>query len=89
VAHLWQTVDQNADPVRNNFIPKKLAFAMGASRAIDGYYFQNIHIKEIQNSSPDSSKGYSKIAHISGNQCKLIFPPNKFDKKCHRNGRFL
>jgi len=54
VAHLWQTVDRNADPVRNSFIPQKLAFAMGVSRAIDGYYFQSIHLKEMQPGRPNS-----------------------------------
>jgi len=60
IAHLWQTVDQNADPVRINFIPQKLAFAMGPTRAIHGYYFQNIRVKEIQNNGirpGASSKG--------------------------------
>jgi len=56
IAHLWQTVDQNVNPVRNNFIPKKLAFAMGASRAVHGYHFQTIYTREIQNSSPNSRK---------------------------------
>jgi len=56
MAHLWQTVDHNADPVRNSFIPRKLAFAMGVSRAVDGYYFQSIHIKEIQPGRPNSDK---------------------------------
>ncbi|CAB1075762.1 hypothetical protein D1AOALGA4SA_3573 [Olavius algarvensis Delta 1 endosymbiont] len=55
IAHLWQTVDHNADPVRNSLIPRKIAFAMGVSRAIDGYYFQSIHTKEIQPGSPDSA----------------------------------
>ena len=56
VVHLWQTVDQKASPVRNNFIPKKLAFAMGASRALHGYYFQSVRFKEIQSSNPDSRR---------------------------------
>ena len=46
VTHLWQTVDNNANPLKNAFIPKELAFAMGEAKAIDGYYFLNVYYRE-------------------------------------------
>jgi len=48
IAHLWQTVDKNADPVKSRFIPRELAFAMGKTRAFKGYYYLDIHYKGKQ-----------------------------------------
>jgi hypothetical protein len=42
VAHLWQWVDPRGTPVRLNLIPRRLAMAMGATMAVDGYYFVDI-----------------------------------------------
>jgi len=41
--HLWTSINRISDPVLINLIPKKLAFAMGASRAVNGYYFIDLH----------------------------------------------
>jgi len=46
LVHLWKTFDQSGEPVKVNLIPRKLAFAMGTTRAIDGYYFIDIRLKE-------------------------------------------
>ncbi|MGA1824580.1 MAG: DUF2950 family protein [bacterium] len=56
IVHLWQTVDKQAFPIKNRFIPKKVAFAMGKSRAMNGYYFLDIRLKESGNmhQSPQS-----------------------------------
>jgi len=43
--HLWTSVDKNNDPIPINLIPKKLAFAMGPSRAINGYYFIDLQAR--------------------------------------------
>ena len=48
LVHLWKTFDQNGEPVKVDLIPKKLAFAMGTTRTISGYYFLDIRSKEIE-----------------------------------------
>ena len=45
VAHLWQWVDPRGTPVRLNLIPRCLAMAMGATTAVDGYYFVDIRAR--------------------------------------------
>jgi len=47
VVHLWQTVDGDVRPVRTGLVPKELAFAMGRSGAIDGYYYADLHQLEL------------------------------------------
>ncbi|WP_419660789.1 hypothetical protein [Desulfosarcina variabilis] len=42
VPHLWQWVDPRGTPVRLDLIPRRLAMAMGATTAVDGYYFVDI-----------------------------------------------
>jgi hypothetical protein len=41
--HLWTSVNSKGEPVRIELIPKKLSFAMEAAKAIDGYYFIDLH----------------------------------------------
>lgn len=41
--HLWTSVSAAGDPVRVELIPKKLGFATEPARAIDGYYFVDLH----------------------------------------------
>ncbi|MCP3943248.1 MAG: DUF2950 domain-containing protein [Desulfobacteraceae bacterium] len=60
IVHLWQTVDKNAYPVKTNLIQKSLAFAMGESKAINGYFFKNIYFKKNQNSSINTSANNHK-----------------------------
>jgi len=45
LVHLWTSIDQNANPVNVNLLPKKLAFAMRRSYALDGYCYVDIHYK--------------------------------------------
>jgi len=49
IAHLWQSIDSNADPVKVNLLPRKLAFAMRRPYAIDGYIYVDIHYKGSKN----------------------------------------
>lgn len=46
LVHLWASIDQNANPVNVNLIPKKLAFAMRRPYALDGYCYVDIHYKD-------------------------------------------
>jgi cation diffusion facilitator CzcD-associated flavoprotein CzcO len=41
--HLWRSVGLNGDPINVNLIPKKLAFAIESSRALNTYYFTDLH----------------------------------------------
>jgi hypothetical protein len=41
--HLWTSVSPKGEPIRIGLIPKKLAYAMEAAKAIDGYYFIDLH----------------------------------------------
>jgi len=41
--HLWTSVSLSSDPISVNLIHRKLAFASETSRAIDGYYFVDLH----------------------------------------------
>lgn len=43
LAHLWQSIDSNADPVRVNLLPQKVAFAMRTPFALDGYIYVDMH----------------------------------------------
>jgi hypothetical protein len=43
LAHLWRSVDSNADPVRVNLLPRKIAFAMRRPFAVDGYIYVDMH----------------------------------------------
>ncbi len=40
--HLWQSVDGQGAPINVNYISKELGFAMGPTKAIDGYYFLDV-----------------------------------------------
>lgn len=56
IAHLWQTVDGNANPVKTRFISKKLGFAMGETKALDGYFYMGIYYKENPSIVADSDE---------------------------------
>jgi hypothetical protein len=45
--HLWTSVSTAGDPVFVGLIPKRLGFALESSRAIDGYYFVDMHDKQL------------------------------------------
>ena len=44
--HLWKSVDKDNKQIDVGLIPKKLAFAMAGSRAVDGYFFVDVHKKK-------------------------------------------
>jgi hypothetical protein len=43
IAHLWIAVDERGGRIPLDLIPRRLALAMGPSKAVDGYYFLDIH----------------------------------------------
>jgi len=43
--HLWTMIGPDAEPVRLNLIPKRLAFAMRRPYALDGYFYVDIHYR--------------------------------------------
>ena len=45
--HLWTSVSTTSEPINVELIPKKLAFAIEALRAIDGYYFIDLHDTQL------------------------------------------
>jgi hypothetical protein len=49
LAHLWQSIDSNANPVKVNLLRRKLAFAMRRPYAIDGYIYVDIHYRSSKN----------------------------------------
>ncbi len=57
--HLFQSVDLKGKPVRVNFISKKLGFAMGPTKAVDGYYFLDIR-KRVTSDNELHSLDYQK-----------------------------
>ncbi len=59
VPHLWQWVDSRGTPVRLDLIPRRLAMAMGATTAVDGYYFVDIHSRTIAGQSAAHAIDYA------------------------------
>jgi hypothetical protein len=47
--HLWSSVGCSGEPIYVGLIPKKLAFAIETTRAIDGYYFVDLHDRVFSN----------------------------------------
>lgn len=54
--HLWTSVNTAGKPVYVGLIPKKLGFAFETARAIDGYYFVDLHDSQL----PDN-KGLQRL----------------------------
>jgi len=54
--HLWTSVDEAGKPIFAGLIPKKLGFAFESARAIDGYYFVDLHDRQL----PDN-KGLQRL----------------------------
>jgi hypothetical protein len=50
--HLWTSVTTTGNPVFVGLIPKRLGFALESSRAIDGYYFVDMHDKQLPDNKP-------------------------------------
>jgi hypothetical protein len=64
--HLWTSVSLKSEPIRVNLIPKKLAFAMEAAKAIEGYYFVDLHERTSGKASGNVPMDYQKQWAIMG-----------------------
>lgn len=58
--HLWTSVNIAGDPVRVGLIPKKLGFATESARAIDGYYFVDLHDRILRENNVLQGLDYEK-----------------------------
>jgi len=58
--HLWTAVNTDSEPTLIKLIPKKIAFAMGAASAIDGYYFRDLHSRELPEKNQTRKLDYEK-----------------------------
>jgi hypothetical protein len=67
LAHLWQSVDSNADPVKVNLLPRKVAFAMREPFAIDGYIYVDLHYSFTRPKTKQSSAASVEINEIDPN----------------------
>ncbi|MDD5134483.1 MAG: DUF2950 family protein [Phycisphaerae bacterium] len=56
--HLWTSVSPSSDPISVNLIPREIAFATEASRAIDGYYFTDLHDLDLPEERGKQSLNY-------------------------------
>jgi hypothetical protein len=56
--HLWTSVSPSSDPIAVNLIPRKIAFATEESRAIDGYYFADLHDLDLPEERGKQSLNY-------------------------------
>jgi len=59
LAHLWRTVDNKADSVPVNLVPRELAFAMRRTFALDGYFYVDIHYRKTV-AEATSAKAFSE-----------------------------
>jgi hypothetical protein len=64
--HLWTTVNTSGEPIRINLIPKKLSFAMEAAKAVDGYYFVDLHERMSQQAGAQVPMDFEKEWAILG-----------------------
>ena len=60
LTHLWTSVDDHNEPVLLSLLPRKLAFAVGPPRAIDGYYFANLHSRQTSPPQQQRRLDYQK-----------------------------
>jgi hypothetical protein len=60
MAHLWTTLTQESDPILIELIPKKLAFAMGAGRALEGYYYKDLPQRTLDAQGNTRKNDYTK-----------------------------
>jgi len=58
--HLWTSVNNSGEPIRVRLIPQKLAFAIEAARAIDGYYFVDLHDRVLSANNETQRLDYEK-----------------------------
>ena len=67
LAHLWQSIDSNADPVKVALLPRKLAFAMREPFAIDGYIYVDLHYSLTRSKNKQDSSASVEIHEIDPN----------------------
>jgi hypothetical protein len=67
LAHLWQSIDSNADPVRVALLPRKLAFAMREPFAVDGYIYVDLHYSFTRSKNKQDSPAAVEINEIDPN----------------------
>lgn len=75
--HLWTSVSTTGDPIKVNLITKRLGFALEASRAINGYYFVDLHdmkISENQLKPLDYEKQWAILATpVNDNADEMVY----------------
>ena len=64
--HLWTSVSTKGEPIRIELIPKKLSFAMEAAKAIDGYYFIDLHDRMSPQAGGQVPMDYEKEWAVMG-----------------------
>jgi hypothetical protein len=64
--HLWTTVDKENEAVLIELIPRKLGFAMGPSEAVDGYYFVDLHSRELSEKGQKRKLDYEREWAVVG-----------------------
>jgi hypothetical protein len=67
--HLWTTVDKEARPLYLGLVPRDVGCAMGPSLAVNGYYFNCLHIRECEPGCAGSKElsryyGYENLEEI-------------------------
>jgi len=66
LAHLWTSVDTKSEPVLIELISRDLGFAMGPSEVIDGYYFIDLHSRQLKGKEKTRRLDYEKEWALAG-----------------------
>ncbi len=64
--HLWTSVSTKSEPIRIELIPKNLSFAMEAAKAIEGYYFIDLHDRMSRQAGGQVPMDYEKEWAVMG-----------------------
>ena len=64
--HLWMSVSSGGEQIPVKLIPEKLAFAIAPARAIDGYYFIDLHSRAAAEKEETDELDYEKEWAIAG-----------------------
>jgi hypothetical protein len=64
--HLWTSVSTKSEPIQVGLIPRKLSFAMEADKAIDGYYFIDLHDRVSRQAQGQVPMDYEKEWGVLG-----------------------
>lgn len=74
LVHLWRTVDDRGEPVPVGLISRRLAFAMGHTRAVNGYYYVDLHVRELL---PGAEPTDERIEELYGSDRVEEIDPSK------------